>query len=173
MELIQRCTTNLQTFSSSAVTFATADNSIAATGIGTAFPTAGTQIAITGASETTNNITFTIVTSTANKIVVSETVTAESAGASVTINQYFVDEWKKINMWNYLSGAVNASQICTVYIDQSNDKTNIDYTTTLNVPTGVKRGYEIKCICNYGRQRILNGGTNQTSFRSFVNGTAR
>ena len=56
------CEHNLQTFSSSAVTFATADNSIAATAIGTGTFTAGEYITVSGASENDNNNTFLIST---------------------------------------------------------------------------------------------------------------
>jgi len=173
MEIIQKCTTLFKSLSSSAVTFATADNSISATGIGTAFPTTDTQIVITGAAEANNNTTFTVVSATANKIIVTETVTAESAGASVIANQYFVDDWKPISKFGYLAAVINASQNCTVYVEQSNDKTNVDKTTTCSILASTSYPIEIKTVSNYGRLKILNGGTSQTVFRAYINGTNR
>ena len=76
-------------FTSSAVTFATADNSIAATDIGvdiTVGDNSTDVILVSGASESANNTKFTVTTATDDKLIVTETVTAETAGNTVSIN---------------------------------------------------------------------------------------
>ena len=76
-------------FSSSAVTFDTTDNSIAATDIGTGITVGDNStdvMIISGASESGNNSTFTAETVTDDKVIVTETVTDESPGNTVSIN---------------------------------------------------------------------------------------
>mgnify|MGYP001470666208 CR=1 FL=1 len=165
------CEHPLQTFSSSAVTFATADNSIAATNIGTSTFAEGEKITITGAAQSGNNTTFTIVSVAANKLIVSETVTAESAGASVVINEHYYGTWQPMRDFRFLTGTIYASQICTVYIDQSRDGTNIDYTDYFTMAAGAYESWRFDAVVSgYARMRILNGGTDQTSLRAILNG---
>lgn len=162
---------NLQYFTSSAVTFATADNSISATGIGTAFPTTGHKLIITGASNSGNNSTFTISTSAANKIVVVEDVTAEAAGATVSINEGITSDWILSHHHNILAVSYYASQACTIYIDQSYNGSDVDYTTTIPVLAATTMSpYEIDTVSKYFRLRIINGGVDQTDVRVFVVG---
>jgi len=76
-------------FSSAAVSFLTADNSINATDIGadiTVGDLATDVILVSGASESANNTKFTVETATDDKLIVTETVTAETAGNTVSIN---------------------------------------------------------------------------------------
>lgn len=174
LEPLARCDKLLQYFASSAVTFATADNSITATGIGTAFPAGSTKkpayITIAGPAQAGNNRTFTIVSATANKIIVSETVTAESAGASVTINGEYISDWKQAFDLSEIVGAINASQNCTAYLEFGNKKT-ADFTITIVVVAGVAEAIEQKVLGMYVRFRILNGGTDQTTMSAFINGS--
>ncbi len=169
IEALARCITLLQYFTSAAVTFATADNSIAATGIGTAFPTAGTKIVISGAAQANNNTTFTIVSATANKIIVSETVTAEAAGATVEINEEYQSGWKQAFPFSKIVGVINASQNCTAYLDFSRDKST-DYTETINVAGGVPQTIDETVVAHYVQFRLRNAGTDQTTMMAFING---
>ncbi len=166
------CEHNLQTFSSSAVTFATADNSIAATAIGTGTFTAGEYITVSGASENDNNNTFLISTVAAGKLVIaSPSVAAESAGASVVINEHYYGAWQSTRDFRYLTGTIYTSQACTLYIDQSRDGVNIDYTDTIAVGAATYEAwvYDV-LVSGYARMRIFNGGTDQTSVRAILNG---
>lgn len=161
----------LKYFASSSVTFATGDNSIAATGVGSAFPDVGTKIAITGAAQGGNNSTFTILSSTANKIVVKEPVTAESTGASVKINEVLHSDWLLSHHHSILAINYHASKPCTIYIDQGYNAIDIDYTTTIPcIGATVMPPYEIDTTSKYFRVRILNGGVDQTNMRVFVVG---
>lgn len=174
IELIAHTTELLQTFSSSAVTFATADNSIAATGIGTAFPDAGTKMVITGAAQPGNNSTFTIVSAAAGKIIVSETVTAELPTAAVVINQEWQSGYKQSFQYQDLVGGVKASQNCTVYVDQSTDKSSACYPPVpLSVSGGTPMAFEIRVVAPYVQFRIRNSGTNQTEMNGYLNGARR
>lgn len=165
------CEHPLQTFSSSAVTFATADNSIAATNIGTSTFTAGEKITVSGAAESGNNTTFTIVTVAAGKLVVSETVTAESAGASVVIKEHYYGTYQSSRDFKYLTGTITSSQACTLYIDQSRDGTNTDYTDTIAVSAATAESWRLDVVVSgFARMRILNGTTDQTTMRAILNG---
>jgi hypothetical protein len=170
IDIVQGMTTLLKSPSSSAVTFATADNSIAATGIGTAFP-AGKKINIAGATNSGNNSTFTVMSATANKVIVSETVTAESPGAAVVINEEYQSAWKDVSDRTDIVGAANASQACIVFVDFSNDGgDNTDYTEIIGVDAGVPQSINLPVITHHCRLRVRNGGTAQTSLRVFLNG---
>lgn len=166
------CEHALQTFSSNAVTFATADNSIAATAIGTSTFTAGEYISVTGAAETNNNVEFLISTVAAGKLVIaSPSVTAEAAGATVVINESYYGNWVSCRDFKYLVGTIYASQACTLYIDQSRDGVNVDHTDTIAVGAGTLDGFEYEVVVSgSARMRILNGGTDQTAVRIILNG---
>lgn len=168
IEILKHVTTLLKSLSSSAVTFATADNSIAATGIGTAFP-AGKKIVVSGAAQAGNNITFTVVSATSGKIIVSETVTAESAGAAVVINEEYQSGYVQVFDMDKIVGHINSSQNCTVYLDFSGDKSNA-YTIDVGVAGGVAAPIDQSVKASYLQVRIRNGGTDQTTMEAFIYG---
>ncbi len=170
IEVVQSLSHLLKSFSSSAVTFATADNSINATGIGTGTVEAGEKFTISGASEPGNNRTFTAVTVADDKIVVAETVTAESAGAAVVLNEEYVGSFKDVSHFTDLVGSIAASQACTGFVDFSNDKENVDYTASTNVTGGTPAKISEGVVGYFARLRVRNGGTNQTSLRANLNG---
>jgi len=170
IEVVQSYSHLLKSFSSSAVTFATADNSINATGIGTGTVTPGEMFAISGASESGNNRTFTAVTVSANKIVVAETVAAESPGATVVLNEEYIGSFRDVSHFSDLMGSIAASQACTGYVDFSNDKENVDYIATVSVSAGTPAKIAEAVVAYYARLRIRNGGTNQTALRASLNG---
>jgi hypothetical protein len=170
IEVVQSLSHSLKSFSSSAVTFATADNSISATGIGTDTVEAGEKFTISGAGQTGNNRTFTAVTVSANKIVVEETVAAESPGSSVVLNEEYIGSFKDVSHFSDLMGSIAASQNCTGYVDFSNDKENVDYTATVNVTGGTPAKISEGVVAYYARLRVRNGGTSQTSLRANLNG---
>jgi hypothetical protein len=168
--MLEQTTHALQTFSSSAVTFATADNSIAATDIGTATFSAGEKITVSGAAQAGNNATFTILTVASGKLVVTETVTAESAGNAVVINEEYYGAWKDIRAFSQITGMIRVSQACTLYIDQSPDAITADYTETASLSAATTNAIQFNVVGTYGRFRIKNGGTDQTYLRATVNG---
>jgi hypothetical protein len=170
IEVVQSFSHALKSFSSNAVTFATADNSIAATGIGTGTVTSGEKFTISGAGQTGNNRTFTALTVTANKIVVEEAVAAESPGASVVLNEEYIGSFKDVSHFTDLMGSIAASQNCTAYVDFSNDKENVDYTATVSVTGGTPAKISEAVVGYYARLRVRNGGTNQTALRANLNG---
>lgn len=170
IEILESCKELLKFFSSNAVTFATADNSIAATGIGTNTVTSGELFRIAGAAQGGNNRTFTAVTVTANKIVVAEAVTAESTGATVTLNEEFIGAWKRVNHMTDIVGTLTTSHNCTVLIDLSQDGVNVDHSVSISVTGGTSQRINEVIAAAFVRLRVLNGGTNQTTLRATING---
>lgn len=161
----------LQTFSSNAVTVDNSPRTFAATDIGTGTFAAGEVISVSGAAESANNSTFTLVTVAADLLTVTETTTTEVAGASVVINEYLYGTWKETRDFRYLTGTINASQPCTLYIDQSRDGVNTDHTDTIVVGAGVAESWNFaNVVSGFARVRILNGGTDQTSMRCILYG---
>lgn len=155
----------LKSFSSSSVTFATADNSIAATGIGTGTVLAGECFRISGASEGANNRTFTAKEVTANKIIVEEPVAAESPGSSVTLNEEYIGDWFDTYHLTDVVGTINTSHNCTVFIDYSQNRANADHSVSIAVTGGTSLKINDVVAAPSARLRVLNGGTNQTTMR--------
>lgn len=170
IEILQQCKELLKFFTSNAVTFATADNSIAATGIGTNTVTAGESFRIAGAAQAGNNRTFTARTVTADKIVVVELVTAESTGATVTLNEEYIGAWKRVSNMTDIVGTITTSHNCTVLIDFSQDEVNVDHSVSIAVTGGTSQKINEAVVAPFARLRILNGGTNQTTLRVSING---
>ena len=170
IETIQGMTHLLASFSSAAVTFATADNSIAATGIGTNTVTSGEKFVASGPAQAGNNRTFTAVTVTANKIIVLETVTAESAGALVVLNEEYQSGYKQAFNFGKIVGAISPSKDCTAFLDFSDDKINADFTKILPVNAGVPLPIDETVRAHYVQFRVRNNGTTQTTIRAFING---
>jgi len=169
--MIWICEHLLQTFSSSAVTVDDSPQTYAATDIGTGTFVAGEYVSVAGCSESGNNGTKTLVTVAADLLTVSETTTTEVAGAAVVINEFYYGDWKAVRSSAYLTGTINASQACTLYIDQSRDGVNTDVTDTIVVGAGVAESWQYAVVVSgFARIRILNGGTDQTSMRCILNG---
>ena len=161
----------LQTFSSAAVTVDNDPRTFAATAIGTSTFTAGNKISVSGCSDSTNNGTFTLETVAANLLTVTEETATEVAGASVVINDFYEGTWRSIRPFSLLTGTIIASQACTLYIDQSRDGINIDHTDTIVVGSAVAEAWQYDVVVGgYGRIRILNGSTDQTTMRCILNG---
>lgn len=135
-EELDTTTELLQYFTSAAVTFAALDDSLAATGIGTSTFEAGDYIYVTGSSETDNNTRWLLTSAAANKLIASGAITDDTPGETITLNQEYVGDWCNIELYAKITGVINSSGNCTVYIDQSGDRTNTDYTTTVSVTGG-------------------------------------
>jgi hypothetical protein len=130
-------------FTSAAVTFLTADNSINATGIGTGITVGDNStdvILVSGASESANNTKFTVTTATTGKLIVTETVTAETAGNTVSITYNWLHDLpatyhKKVFKCRNSNGdkITVGRRIQTIEeVDYDHDETD-DYVTTIAV----------------------------------------
>lgn len=130
-------------FTSAAVTFLTADNSINATDIGaeiTVGDLATDVIIVSGAAESANNTKFTVETATDDKLIVTETVTAETAGNTVSINyNWLLDLPATYNKKVFKCRNSNGDKITVgrriqtiEELDYDHDETD-DYVTTIAV----------------------------------------
>lgn len=163
----------LQYFTSAAVTFEADDDSLSATSIGTggAFEV-GDHIVVSGSSETTNNTTHTVTVSAANKITCgASTITDDTPGETIVINQEYQGTWFNVEEWAKLTGVINSSGNCTVYVDQSgNGGTNTDYSSSWAVTGGTALAFSVETICKHARLRIRNNGADQTVMRAYLYG---
>lgn len=178
---LDTCTELLQYFTSGAVTFAASDDSLAATSIGTgaAFEV-GDHIVVSGSSESANNTTHTVTISAANKITCGgSAITDDNAGETIVINQEYQGSWVNVERWAKLTGTINSSGNCSVYIDQSSDDvlnassvSNTDYTTTVSVTGGTAAAWSVEVVAKWARLRVRNNGADQTIMRATLWGRA-
>lgn len=166
---LDKCTELLQYFTSNAVTFASTDNSLAATGIETGW-TAGDKVVVAGSSESANNTTFTIKTVATGKLTMYEAVTDDTPGETITLNQEWQGEWKEADQFAHLLSVINCSGNAYVYIDQSGDKDNADYTTTITVTGGTAKADSIEVVLPYARLRVRTNAADQTTMRAYLSG---
>lgn len=162
----------LQFYTATDVVFAEADDSIASTGIGTATFSVGDYISVAGSEVEACNATWLVKTVVADKIVIDGVMTADDAGETITINQEYIGAWVNVDEWAKLVGSINCSGDATIYIDQSGDKSNVDYTSSWAVTGGTSLAYSTEVVQKYARMRIRNNGADQSIMRAYMNGRA-
>lgn len=64
-------------------------------------------------------------------------------------------------------GTAYADVAGTLYVDQSSDGTNYDYTSTYVVAAGVGTAFSTEVIAPFGRLRYINGVAGQATFRLY------
>ena len=125
---------------------------------------------VVGSGTSDNNGTFTVSSVTsANALVVAEALTDEAAGAG-TLTQQVTSQFFDTSRFESLKGTINASQDCTVYIEQSQDNSTVVHTTEIAVQAGITAIIDVPVYAPKCRVRILNGATSQTTFKLYVNG---
>lgn len=163
-------TENLQYISVANGVFATADNSVAVATIGDGWSLGDTAV-ISGSNQSGNNKEWTFgVVATGKVILTGGTVTADVAANTTVMRQTAYTAWMDVSTMSKLVGAINSSGNCTVYVQQSQNTTDVDYSTTVDVTGGTAAAFEVSVLCRYARLRILNGLADQTSMRAVFNG---
>ena len=169
LEQLDKCTELLQYFTSSAVTFAASDSSLAATNIGTGF-TAGDSVVIAASSEAANNTTMTIKTVAAAKLTMYNAVTDDNAGETITITQEWPGEYKETHGFAALTGTINCSGNAIIYIDQSGNGVDTDYTSSWAVTGGTALSFEVSVLLPFAKMRIRTNAADQTTMRAYLYG---
>jgi hypothetical protein len=169
---LDKTTELLQYWTGTDVTFAEADDSLAASGIGTTTFEVGDYINVSGSAQTGNNTTHLLTIVAANKLTTGSVITADNAGETIVINQEYIGAWVNVERWAKLTGVINSSGNCSVYIDQSGDKSNVDYTTTVAVTGGTAASWSIETLAKYVRMRIRTNGADQSIMRAYLYGRA-
>jgi hypothetical protein len=121
---------------------------------------------------TNTNLDTKIITSNTNAVVavssasrlelIDSTTTPLQANATYTSQQYNVSGFKRV------CGTCFADAAGTLYIDQSSNGTNYDYTSTFNVKASKGLSFSVEITAPYVRIRYTNGNTAQTVFRLFT-----
>jgi len=164
---LAKTTELLQYFTGSTV-ITQADKTFTAANIGTGL-TAGEKIVIAGAANSASNGTFTLNTVAAGAITVLEAIGANET-ATITINQEYQSDWIDVRKWAKLTGAINTSGNAYVYIDQSADGWNVDYTTTRTITAVTADAWSIETILPYARMRVRTNAADQTTMRAYLYG---
>ena len=126
----------------------------------------GDMVTISGTTH--NNGTFTVTAVAANTITFSEALVDETSNAE--LNTHYYGDWSNVVRFEKLIGTINASQDCTLYVVQSQFGVVEDIVSTTAVTGGAASSFEIAIFAPFARMRILNGGTDQTALRAFLNG---
>ena len=87
------------------------------------------------------------------------TTTPLSGGATYNSGSRLTDRTDRI------VGTVIASHAGTLFVEQSYDETNWDYSISNSVSGGTGEGFSEEIVAPYVRLRYVNGGTPQTTFR--------
>ena len=167
MTELAKTTELLQYFTGSTV-ITQADKTFTAANIGSGL-TAGEKIVIAGAANSASNGTFTLVTVASGAIVVAETIGANET-ATITINQEYQSAWLDVRKWAKLTGAINTSGNAYVYIDQSADGYNTDYTTTRTITASTADAWSIETVLPWARMRVRTNAADQTTMRASLFG---
>jgi hypothetical protein len=160
----------LQYFTGS-ITTTTATKTYAATNIQAGL-SVGDKVYFGGFSNADSNGLKTIATLGTNELTVSETIGTGESGVTATLNQEYVGSWVNVDSWAVLTALINTSGAAIIYIDQSGDKTNVDYTSTWNVSAATAAAYSVETLVKYGRMRVRTNAADQTIMRAYFNGRA-
>ena len=167
LTLLDSMTELLQYFTGSTV-ITQADKTFTAANIGSGL-TVGEKIVIAGAANSASNGTFTLATVASGAITVLETIGANET-ATITINQEYQGSWYDTRNWAKITGSINCSGNAFVYIDQSGNGSNVDYTTTRTITGGVADAWSIETVLPYVRMRVRTNAVDQTTMRAYLYG---
>ena len=131
---------------------------------------AGDKVVFAGFSNSDSNGTKTLATVAANEVTVEEAIGTGEAGISATMNQEYQGDWHDVRKWAVLTTAINCSGNAFLYVDQSQDGDNIDYTTTRTITGGTADRSDISSGMFYARLRVRTNAADQTSMRAYLNG---
>lgn len=159
----------LQYFTSTAVTFAEADDSLAATGIGTGW-SKGDIFLCAASSEAANNVEHTIATVATDKITTTSVITADTPGETIKLNQVVYGSWHDVSCFSQVVGSITSSGNCTVVVEQSHNGVDIDYSASISVTGGTAKEIAQAIYMRYARLKITNGDADQTTFRAYMYG---
>jgi hypothetical protein len=163
-------TENLQYITVANGVFATADNSVAVATIGDGW-SEGDTVVISGSNQTGNNREWTYGTVATGKVIlVGGTVTADVAANTTVCKQTAYTPWRDISTFAKLCTAATTTGDCTIYVQQSQDGSTVDASTTVAVTGGTPASSEVAVLCRYGRLRVINATADQTSVRIVFNG---
>lgn len=168
LEQLEKVTELLQYFNGSTV-ITQADKTYTATGIGSGF-TAGETVVISGAANSASNGTFILQTVASGAVVVYANAIGADETATLTINQEWPGTYREVNKYAALVGSINCSGNATIYIDQSANGVDTDYTSSWSVTGGTALSFEVSVLLPYAKIRIRNNGADQTSMRAYLFG---
>lgn len=161
----------LQYFTGTDVTFAEADDSLAASGIGTGW-SEGDIFLCAASSEAANNVEHTIATVADNKITTTSAITADDAGETIKLNQVVYGSWHDVSCFSKVCGSITSSGNCTVVVQQSHNGVDIDHSTSISVTGGTAKEIDQAIYLKYARIKITNADADQTTFRGYMYGKA-
>ncbi|MCK9566255.1 MAG: hypothetical protein M0Q43_09425 [Methanothrix sp.] len=160
----------LQYFTGTDVTFAEADDSLAASGIGSGW-SEGDIFLCAASAASANNVEHTIATVAADKLTTTSVITADTPGETIKLNQVVYTDWKDVSCMAKIVGSITSSGNCTVLVQQSQDGVNVDFAASaISVTGGTSKEIDVAVYLRYARLKITNSDADQTTFRAVMNG---
>lgn len=87
------------------------------------------------------------------------------------ISATFTGPWIPVELFEKLCAGAFANQTGTLYIDQSQDGTNQDISSSIAIPaSGNGASLVVDTVLLYARIRIVNGASAQATLRAALNG---
>ncbi len=96
----------------------------------------------------------------------------DSAVVPLTNHETYVGQPKSCHAFLKIIGTVYADQPCTLYIEQSQDGSNWDYSVSFALSANSGSMYEVTVAAPYCRLKIVNGPRGQTVLRAYMRGRA-
>ena len=82
----------------------------------------------------------------------------------------YIGDLQDVTSYAKVTGIIYSDQDCTLYIEQSADGTNVDYSTSFAVTGGTGLAFSVEAVAKYARMRIVNGSVAQTTLRAYMYG---
>ena len=170
VELLDKSTELLGYFAGT-VAIDQSDATYTAATIGDTFAV-GDTVVISSAAQTASNGTFILRTVATGVISVTipPAIGIDDGADAIVINQQVTGTFKEVSGFAALVGTINTSGNATIYIDQSANGVDTDYSSSWSVTGGTALSYSVEVILPFAKMRILNNGAAQTTMRAYMFG---
>ena len=168
LEQLEKVTELLQYFTGSTV-ITQADRTYTAATIGAGL-TVGDTVVIAGAANSASNGTFVLSSVASGAVIVAGPAIGANETATITVNQEWPGTFKEVQGFAKLVGSINTSGAAIIYIDQSGDGVNIDYTSSWAVTAATALAFEADVVLPWAKIRVRTNAADQTTMRAYLYG---
>lgn len=162
-------TTELLQYFTGSTVITQADRTYTAANIGSGL-TVGETVVIAGAANSASNATFVLSSVASGAIIVAGPAIGADETATITINQEYQGAWKEVEQFAHLLSVINTSGAAYVYVDQSANGVDVDYTTTITVAAATAKADSIETLLPFARLRVRTNAADQTAMRAYLFG---
>lgn len=168
VEQLDKVTELLQYFTGSTV-ITQSDRTYTATGIGSGL-SVGETVVIAGAANSASNGTFVLSSVASGAVIVAGPAIGANETATITMNQEWPGTFKETQGFAKLVGTINCSGNAIIYIDQSGNGVDVDYTSSWAVTGGTALAFEVDVVLPFAKIRVRTNAADQTIMRVYLYG---